>query len=99
MSWVPLILIVLAPLFFAAVVIVRPSEHARTIATVGALAQFILTLPILTRFDWAAGETVQGVGALPWLPMLGLEISVGVDAVALMLIALTTLRFIALHMM
>jgi len=90
-SWVLLILILVTPLVFAALIVARPTSHAKAIATVGALAQALLTVPILTRFDWANGQTVQGVGSFPWLPMLGLEVSVGVDAVALLLIALTTL--------
>jgi len=79
------------PLVFAGLIVFRPGEQARHLALGGSLLALVAGLVALVQFDWARSGQFQGVGAIEWLPLLGLELSVGVDSVALLLIALTVL--------
>ena len=88
-----LLLLVVIPLFAALGVVSRPAKRARSIALLGTLADLALTIVLLLRFDWGRAEAFQFVTIEPikWLPALGLNLSVGVDSVSLLLIALTAL--------
>jgi len=79
------------PLIFAGVIVFRPADRARHVAMWGATLALLAALAALVRFDWSRAGEFQGVGAVDWLPLLGLRLSVGVDSVALLLIALTAL--------
>lgn len=85
-----LFLLILLPLVFAVGIGVSPRQHARGIATIGTLLPIIPMVIALVRFDFAS-PGLQFVGSVPWVPQLGLEFGVGVDGVALLLIALTVL--------
>ncbi len=87
-----LYLTILAPLMAAAVVVHAPARSARTIALVGTWAAVWLCAVAMFLFDWSDSAAFQfGESNFDWLPVLGLRVAVGVDSVALMLIALTVL--------
>mgnify|MGYP003109463635 CR=1 FL=1 len=89
-----LVLTILIPLLFAVIVLVRPPEAAKFWALGGTSVCFLLGAMIVGRFFSAAGsstETMQAVASLEWLPALGLNLSIGVDAIAVLLIALALL--------
>lgn len=87
MLWLPVL--VLIPLLAAAVVVVAPAKHAKWIAFFGSLAAFVWSVLAAMVFDWTAGG-FQLQANVPWLPPLGITFDMGVDAVALLLILLTT---------
>jgi len=87
-----LVLLMLVPLAFAAVVVARPASQARGIALVGTAAPIVLAGIALRSFLWdRAGDADQLGLTAAWLPELGLQFSLGVDSVALWLVVLTVL--------
>ena len=68
----------------------------RWFANVVAAAGFLVSLPLLTRFDSNA-EGMQFVERHSWIPSMGVEYHFGIDGISLLLILLTTgLGFIAI---
>lgn len=87
-----LFLTILAPLVAAALVPLASERHARTIALAGTWAAAALAAGAMVLFDWSRAADFQFAGSnVDWLPVLGLRVAVGVDSVALLLIALTVL--------
>ena len=86
-----LVLMILLPLLAAAVVVYAPARRAKWVALTGTLAAGAACLLAFFAFDWTDAAAIQFQASRPWLPTLGLELSVGVDSVALLLIALTVL--------
>lgn len=87
-----LALLILVPLAFALAVLSAPAERARFIALIGTLVAVVFTVFALYTFDWGFANNQGQLGMrLEWLPSLGLGVSLGVDSVALWLIALTAL--------
>ena len=84
-----LILLLVLPVVFALVIAFRPEESARRLAFVATLINLLVASFAMGQFDWSAGSTTQGSVSLAWLPDLGLNFSIGVDSVGLLLIALT----------
>ncbi len=64
------------------------ANRARWIALAFALATLALCVPLLTGFD-AGSASMQFVQNLPWIQALNVNYHVGVDGVAVALIALT----------
>jgi NADH-quinone oxidoreductase subunit M len=64
------------------------ANRARWIALAFALATLALCVPLLTGFD-AASASMQFVENMPWIQALNVNYHVGVDGVAVALIALT----------
>src|SRR5262249_4986210 len=62
----------------------------RWIALIGALATFVISLPLVT---WFSGGTAdfQFTEKLPWIPACNSSYHLGVDGIALPLVLLTTL--------
>ncbi|MEM7622472.1 MAG: NADH-quinone oxidoreductase subunit M [Planctomycetota bacterium] len=83
-------LMMLAPIATGVVVAVRPADHARSLALAGTLINVVLAVLLLGRFDFAS-SAFQGASSIDWLPALGLSLSIGVDSVSVLLIALTAL--------
>src|SRR5690606_15399087 len=83
--------LILIPLACSLMVVAAPAERARGIATVGTLAAALGGVIALFQFDWADAAAMQFTSSVAWLPELGIAASVGVDSVALLLIALTLL--------
>ena len=86
-----LVLLILLPLVFGGVVLVRPNAEARRWALLATTLCLVIGLFLLGRFFTSDGGPMKGVGSFDWLPALGLSLSVGVDSVAVLLIALTLL--------
>lgn len=88
-----LALLILVPVVAAIVIAFAPRERAKAIATAGTLLFAVLTLIAGLRFDWTRASEFQFVWGLP-LPGAGdsgLSLTLGVDAVAMLLILLAGL--------
>jgi NADH-quinone oxidoreductase subunit M len=59
-------------------------------AFVASVIEFILTIPLMTNFD-KANPAMQFVERVDWIPALGIQYSVGVDGISVLMIFLTTL--------
>lgn len=91
MSATLLIMLLLIPLAGAAGVALAPARLTRRIAAGATLLPVAVAALALYQFDWISGHEIQGAGSARWLPAIGLEFSVGADAVAMLLVALTVL--------
>jgi NADH-quinone oxidoreductase subunit M len=60
----------------------------RAIALVGALASFLVTLPLITRFDTTTAA-LQYVEKLAWIPRFNVHYHLGVDGLSLWFVPLT----------
>ncbi len=104
---ISLFTLILIPLLTAAGVALRPARYARSTALIGSLVALLATVVVMWTFPWGeagfplresaqwlpslggnsdafdSGRAVEAVG--------GVRLSVGVDSVALMLVALTSL--------
>jgi NADH-quinone oxidoreductase subunit M len=60
----------------------------RAIALVGAVASFLVTLPLITRFDTGTAA-LQFVEKLPWIPRFNVHYHLGVDGLSLWFVPLT----------
>ncbi|MEZ6242047.1 MAG: NADH-quinone oxidoreductase subunit M [Phycisphaerales bacterium] len=90
MAW--LILIAIAtPMVFALVMLFWPAERAKWVALWGTLISGVAIVAVLGRFDWDNAAAMQGQAGVTWIESLGLRLSIGVDGVALLLMALTAL--------
>ena len=85
-----LILTILLPLAFAAVVLARPGASAKRWALGGTGISLLLGVMLVTRV-FTSPEPFQAMASLEWLPSLGLNLSIGIDAIAVLLIALALL--------
>lgn len=79
------------PVVFALLVAFMPAERARGTALVGMLLSAVPVLGLLFLFDYSRAAEFQFAASVEWAPQLGLSLSVGIDSVALLLIALTAL--------
>jgi len=82
---------VLIPLFGALVIAMSPERLARTLAATCSMIVVGVAMAMLWRFDWSASASMQMTGSTPLIPVLGINLSVGVDAIAVWLVALTAL--------
>ena len=89
-AWI-LYVLMLLPLATAAAIALRPGREAKGIALLGSLITVVPGWFALFEFDWSNAAAFQGAYRLAWIDQLGLTASVGVDSVALLLIALTVL--------
>lgn len=86
-----LVLHILVPLICAGLIVFNPREQARYIAAGATLVCVAITVAALVQFDFSRSGEDQLLLRVPWVPALGLELSLGADAVSLLLIALTVL--------
>ncbi len=93
MTGFPIITVmVFLPLVGALVIALIDSERLRAIrsvALVTSLATFLLSLPLLTRFD-SSTAAMQFVEKHSWIEAIGASYFVGIDGVSLFLVLLTT---------
>jgi NADH-quinone oxidoreductase subunit M len=92
MSWhLPLLLVV--PLVGAVVVgLLRGSDAAaRPIAVAFALAELVLAIGTWTAYSTTSAERLQLNVAVDWIPAFGVKFALGVDGIALAMIALIAL--------
>jgi NADH-quinone oxidoreductase subunit M len=61
----------------------------RNIALGTSLVTFVATLALWAGFDLASGAEFQFVEDVPWIPYFGINYSLGIDGISLMLIVLT----------
>jgi NADH-quinone oxidoreductase subunit M len=82
--WLPIVVGVL-------LLAIGRDEHAnavRSTALLGALASFIVTLPLVTGFD-AASAAMQFEESLPWIERFNVRYHLGVDGLSLWFVPLT----------
>ncbi len=89
-TWLLPILIFL-PLLGAGVIVLAPTRSSYVIALWTTLIAMAIGVGAIAGFDWSDAGAFQGELSVPWVPALGLEFSLGVDSVALLLILLTLL--------
>jgi NADH-quinone oxidoreductase subunit M len=80
------------PLFGAAVVWLLPAgsrSHARQVALASSLTVLVLTLDLAFRFDLTQASHYQFSELHSWIPQLGVSYAVGVDGIALVMVALS----------
>ncbi|MEM1186302.1 MAG: NADH-quinone oxidoreductase subunit M [Planctomycetota bacterium] len=83
-------LMMLVPLATGVAIASRPAASARSLALWGTLLNVAIAVLFLGRFDFSS-TAYQAESSIEWLPSLGLSLSIGVDSVAALLIALTAL--------
>ncbi|HEV8479833.1 MAG TPA: NADH-quinone oxidoreductase subunit M [Candidatus Eisenbacteria bacterium] len=87
-----LTLLVFFPLVGAAGVLLVPRARermARSVAFAVATIEFLLSIPLFTRFEPRAGMQISEHAA--WLPGIGASYHLGVDGISMLLVLLTTL--------
>jgi NADH-quinone oxidoreductase subunit M len=85
--------VVFLPALGAALLLFVPrtmEREAKIFALVVATADFLISLPLWTRFD-AAQKGFQFREQLDWIPPLGISYAVGIDGISLLIIMLTTI--------
>ena len=87
--WLTTLMVV--PLVGSAVVALLPSARAalaKQVALLFAFATLVLTVLMSLQFQADSTEPFQFVESQPWIPAFGISYSVGVDGIALVLVAL-----------
>ena len=93
-SQLPLLtLAIWVPIVFGLMVLVvgRDSapSNARWLALIGALAGFVVTLPLVTGFD-VSTAALQFVEDRPWIPAFNIRYQLGVDGIAMPFVVLNS---------
>jgi len=91
MNW--LLVLFLAPLVGAVVVMLLPTANARLAKQVGlafSLLVFVITVGAALTFDAARGGEFQLSFSTSWIPAFGVNFAMGLDGIALVLVALST---------
>lgn len=83
--------LILVPLAAALLIALAPAKSARSIAALGSFAALGLTVALLAKFDWTTTGLYQFESRTPLVESLGISVALGVDSVAVWLIALTGL--------
>jgi len=86
-------IVLFTPLAGMAVLLLLPSSNKTLIriwANIAALAGFLVSLPLVWRFDKNA-DGFQMMEKADWIPSLGVKYMVGIDGISLLLVMLTTL--------
>ena len=83
--WVP----ILAGLVVLATGSDRNAPLARMLALLGALAGFLVTVPLYTGFDMTT-PAMQFVELLPWIPLFNINYNLGVDGISMLFVMLNS---------
>src|SRR5213075_121678 len=88
-----IILLLALPAVGAVICALLKSPHsARTIALAVGVACFVLTIPLMAKFDWKSPQPL--LAQFDFIPAsiqsIGFELHIGVDAISIWLLALTT---------
>lgn len=86
-----LLLLILLPVAFAALVAASRPERARTIALGGTLAPVAWFLVVASGFSWTGSYGDQVGDTMDWMPSLGVSFNLGADVVSMLLAGLTVL--------
>jgi NADH-quinone oxidoreductase subunit M len=78
------------PLAGALLLLALPKSLVRLWANFVALAGFLVSLPLVARFNKADGG-FQFVERVDWIPAFGIQYHIGIDGISLLLVMLTTL--------
>ena len=81
----------LVPIAFGVGIAFVRAERARSLALLGSFASLVPVIIGLFQFDYSRAAEFQGAGSVSWVPAFGLNLSIGVDSVSLLLIALSAL--------
>ena len=81
----------LIPLIGAGVVVLSPARQAKGISLAWTSLALVAAVFAAFLFDWANPGAFQFDASAPFLPSVGISLSVGVDSVALLLVLLTAL--------
>ncbi len=94
LAGVPILsLIIFAPLVGAILLAFIPGEHVkliRRVALLTAVVAFLISLVAVLGFDQQA-TTYQFTEDVSWIPFFGIDYSLGMDGISLVLVVLTTL--------
>lgn len=91
MQNLPLLSLLITLPFVTAVIIgIAPAKSARTIALLGSLVTFLLSLPLLGIVSVAPSAAFAFEQNVVWLPNVHVNFHVGVDGAAALLVLLTT---------
>ncbi len=85
-----LVQLLLIPILTAVVTGFVSARRVQAVAFVGTLAALLWSLNLASNFNFAQGAAFQFETRAEWVPQLGLTFSLGIDAVSLVLILLTT---------
>jgi NADH-quinone oxidoreductase subunit M len=94
-------IILLTPLAGLLVLLFIPSKSKNLIrvwANLAALAGFLVSLPLLQRFQNGV-PGFQFEERANWIPTLGVHYHIGIDGISLLLVMLTTLMGCVLHLL
>ena len=80
--------LLIVPFFAALVVFAIKSDKVRNLALGFSVVELLITLAILFQFEKNGSEQFQI--SLPWIHSLGINFSVGLDGISLMMVLLTT---------
>jgi NADH-quinone oxidoreductase subunit M len=83
--------LILAPLVAAIAVAFLPASNARPIALLGTLANLAIAIALAGQFDFSKAGDFQLAASAPFLPQLGINLSVAIDGIGLLMILLTAL--------
>ncbi len=86
-----LIWLMAVPLATTGAIVFAPERMAKVLATFGSMVGVLLGLIAAGRFDWADGAAYQFTSSFPLIESLGINLSFGVDSIALWLVLLTQL--------
>lgn len=86
-----LLALITLPLVFAGALALASPAASRRIALLGMLACAGVTGVALVQFPWNDGASFAFAYSVSWLTELGITLSVGVDSISMMLMALTAL--------
>jgi NADH-quinone oxidoreductase subunit M len=82
------LLLIFFPLAAALLLFVFKPQNAKSIALTAALLELVISLVVVVEFNKAGGPQFEV--NIPWITSLGLNFSVAIDGISLLLILLTT---------
>ncbi len=88
-TWILNVLLVF-PLIGAVAVFLSPAALARRLAFMVTVVEFILSLGLWWSVNTANG-TMELLQTIPWIPQWGISYAVGIDAISLTMVLLTTM--------
>jgi len=80
--------LILIPIITALVIAMGPASRAKHVAFIGSGILFVLAMGAMFSFDWSKTGEYQFAREIPFIPNLGISLSVGADSISMWLIAL-----------
>ncbi|MDQ7082000.1 MAG: NADH-quinone oxidoreductase subunit M [Aquificota bacterium] len=82
---------ILLPALFGVLVLLAPERFSKVLAVTGSSLTFLVSLLVLSLFDYSKGQAVQFYEEYTVLEDLGVKLSLGLDGLSLIMYLLTTL--------